>query len=403
MDAFLHDIIDLLIRAGPWIVLVVTASETAVFLGLLVPAEATVLVAAFMADIGYFDLEDVLLATLFGAFIGDQTGYVLGRLYGRRAAVRQGRIGRMWRRHEARATILFRQRSILAVTLARFISFVRTLMPWFAGMSGMSYPRFLAYDILGILGWGIGSVAAGYMAGRSWQALAEVLGTVSTILVILLLVVLGSLAYRARRRTRRLTRVALTGNIASGKSEVASVWQESGAVVIDADDLARRVVAPGTRGLREVVRRFGSDVLAPDGTLDRAKVRARVFASDAERRALEEILHPEIELLRQREEMRLAANGARIVVHAIPLLFETGLADRFSTVVFVDAPESERRRRLIELRHLPAAEADAMIRAQMPAEQKRERADYIIRNDAGLEELRERAERVWAEIETGAA
>jgi dephospho-CoA kinase len=399
VDALLHDIIELLIRIGPWIVFVVTAAETALFLGLLVPAEATVLVAAFMADLGYFDVGDVLLATLLGGFVGDQIGYALGRLHGRRAVAHTGMLGRLWRRHEARATVLFAQRSLYAITLARFISFARTLMPWFAGMTRMPYGRFLMYDIIGVLGWGIGSVTAGYLAGRSWQALASALGVVSAIIIIGTLVVMGSFALRARRRMRSLVRVALTGNIASGKSAVSDVWQRNGALVIDADELARAAVMPGTPGMVQIQRLFGREVLAPDGTVDRAALRRAVFTDDDKRRSLEAILHPEIERLRGEAERQAVSRGARLVVHAIPLLFETGLHEKFELIVLVDAPEDVRRERLVRTRGLSAAEADAMLAAQLPAAAKRDRAGWVIENAAGLHELEEQAERVWAEIE----
>lgn len=398
MEALLHDIIQLLIDVGPWIVFLVTAAETAMFLGLLVPAEATVLVAAFMADIGYFDVRHVLVATLAGGFLGDQLGYALGRFSGRRAAAHGGRLGRLWRRHEARATLLFQRRSIYAITLARFISFVRTLMPWLAGMTRMSYPRFLVYDLIGVTGWGVASVTAGFLAGRSWQALAGVLGTVSTLVVVAIIGTMVFLGVRARRRSRALVRVALTGNIASGKSVVADVWRRSGAVIIDADDLARVAVEPGTRGLHRVTRKFGLHVLDAEGRLDRAALRREVFNSERKRRALEAILHPEIEQLRQQEERRAVEQGERLVVHAIPLLFEAGLDRRFDMIVLIDAPEAVRLERLVAGRGLDREEATAMLAAQAPSAGKRARADYVIDNDAGLDELTDRAEQVWAEI-----
>lgn len=398
MDALLHDIIQLLIDVGPWIVFLVAAAETAMFVGLLVPAEATVLVAAFMADVGYFDVRHVLAATLAGGFLGDQIGYALGRFSGHRVAAHQGRLGRMWRRHEARATLLFQRRSIFAVTLARFISFVRTLMPWFAGMTRMSYPRFLVYDIIGVAGWGVASVTAGMLAGRSWQALAGVLGTVSALVVAVIIATIAVLGVRARRRSRALVRVALTGNIASGKSAVADVWRRNGAVIIDADDLARAAVQPGTTGLRRVARRFGSGVLDASGGLDRDAMRREVFGSERKRKALEAILHPEIRRLRNQEEQRLVERRERLVVHAIPLLFETGLDVEFDVIVLVDAPEAVRLERLVDRRGLDPAEASAMIAAQLPAADKRGRATYVIDNDAGLDALAERAEQVWAEI-----
>lgn len=398
MDALLHDIIQLLIRVGPWIVFLVTAAETALFIGLVVPAEATVLVAAFLAETGYFDLADVLLATLAGGFVGDQIGYALGRFGGRRAAARGGRVGRLWRRYEARATLLFRQRSLLSVTLARFISFVRTLMPWFAGMSGMSYPRFVLYDLAGVLGWGIGSVAVGYLAGRSWHLAASALGTVSTVIFVFAIAFVAWLAARARRRMKAVTRVAITGNIASGKSAVTDAWRAAGAFVVDADELARAAVGAGTPGLRAVVRRFGRGVLDGAGQLDRGALRRVVFADESKRRELEAILHPEIERLRQDAERQAVERGERLVVHSIPLLFETGMDERFDIIVVVEAPAEVRRERLVERRGLGAAEADAMIAAQMPAELKRHRAHYVIENTGTVDDLTERAEQVWAEI-----
>ena len=126
--------------------LLVSLAETAIFVGLLVPAEATVLVAAFLAGRGVFAVEAIFAAAFAGGLIGDQIGYLLGRFGGARIAARGGRLGRLWRRYEQATGALFRRRSALAVTLARFISFVRTLMPWFAGMTGMSYGRFLVYE-----------------------------------------------------------------------------------------------------------------------------------------------------------------------------------------------------------------------------------------------------------------
>jgi dephospho-CoA kinase len=399
VDAFLHDIIQLLLRAGPWIVFFVTAAETAIFLGLLVPAEATVLVAAFLANAGYFDVKHVLLATLAGGLLGDHVGYLLGRASGRGAAAQDGRLGRLWRRHEARATLLFRQRSLLAVTLARFISFVRTLMPWLAGMTGMSYPRFLMYDLLGVTGWGVASVTAGYLAGRSWHVLANALGTLSTIIVLVILGVLVFVGVRAHRRRRAMLRVALTGNIASGKSAVTGLWRARDGIVIDADELARLAVEPGTTGLRDVVRTFGRQVLDADGRLDRDLLRQLVFADSRKRRALEAIVHPEVERLRQQAELRALRSGHRLIVHSIPLLFETGMDDRFDVIVLVDAPVDVRQERIVNTRGLTAAEAEAMIAAQMPSEEKRARSHYVIDNDAGLEELAARADQVWAELQ----
>lgn len=194
-------------------------------------------------------------------------------------------------------------------------------------------------------------------------------------------------------------RVALTGNIASGKSAVAEAWARAGIPIIDADVLAREAVAPGTPGLRRVTDLFGAAVIREDGSLDRAAVRDMVFSDDERRRALERVLHPEIARLRDAEESRLRAAGSELVVHVIPLLFETGLDDRFDVIVLVDAPADVRRERIVSARGLAPAEAEAMIAAQMPAEQKRRRAHHIIDNVAGLSELEAAAAQVWSQIQ----
>lgn len=199
-----------------------------------------------------------------------------------------------------------------------------------------------------------------------------------------------------------LRRIALTGNIASGKSAVSDVWRSLGAVVIDADELARAAVLPGTRALRDIVRRFGPGVLDADGRLDRAALRRIVFADEQSRAELEKIMHPEIERLRLEAERAAAAQGTRTVVHAIPLLFETGLDGRFETIVLVDAPVETRRRRLMEKRGLGPDEADAMINAQMDPALKRERARFVIDNAGTLEDLRRQAFEVWALLEAEA-
>lgn len=197
-----------------------------------------------------------------------------------------------------------------------------------------------------------------------------------------------------------MIRVALTGNIASGKSAVAEVWQELGAAIIDADELARLAVEPGTPGLERVREAFGPDVITADGRLDRDALRRRVFADPAERRRLEQLLHPEIARLRDEAEARLRTEGKRIVVHMIPLLFEVGMEHDFDRVVLVDAPEATRLERLVRGRGLAEEEARAMIAAQMPSPAKRAGADIVIDNDGSLDELRRRAREVWRRIET---
>ena len=192
-------------------------------------------------------------------------------------------------------------------------------------------------------------------------------------------------------------RVGLTGNVASGKSSVASVWEGLGARVVDADALAREAVAPGSPGLERVQEVFGDEVM--DGaTLDRAAMRRIAFGDPAARERLESIVHPEVARLREREEARLADRGVDLVVHDIPLLFEVGLGDEFDMIVLVDAPRATRQERLVRERGLSEDEARSMIDAQMAASVKRGRSDVVIENDGTLEELQARARTVWQEI-----
>ena len=197
--------------------------------------------------------------------------------------------------------------------------------------------------------------------------------------------------------------VALTGNIAAGKSEVVRRFRAWGATVIDADQLAREAQTPGTEVLRAIVQRFGREVLHADGSLDRAALRGRVMGDDEALAALNGIVHPAVRRRREALMAEARARGDRIVVNDIPLLFEAADPAAFDLVVLVDAPEGERRRRLVELRHLAPEEAERMLRAQIPAEVKRERADLVIENAGTLDDLDAAAGAAWAELERRAA
>lgn len=196
-----------------------------------------------------------------------------------------------------------------------------------------------------------------------------------------------------------MLQIGLTGSIASGKSTVARVWQRLGAHVIDADELARRAVEPGTSALRRLRRAFGSEVIDAGGRLDREAVRRIVFRDAAARRQLEAIVHPAVARLRARETERLDRAGARIVVNDIPLLFEVGMEDAFDVVVVVDSPVEARLQRLVRDRGIAPEDARRMIEAQMPAGVKRDRADIVIANDGTIDELEKKAARVWKELE----
>jgi len=181
--------------------------------------------------------------------------------------------------------------------------------------------------------------------------------------------------------------IGLTGNIAAGKSTVAAGLAAAGLPVIDADTLAREVVAPGTPALAAIVARWGPTILAADGTLDRAALRRRILADPADRTALEAITHPAIAARRAARTAELAATGAPVVICDIPLLFEAQLEDTVDEIVLVDAPVAVRRARLIHDRGLAPSEADALIAAQMPADQKREHADVVIDNAGSRADL----------------
>ncbi|MFP3947645.1 MAG: dephospho-CoA kinase [Longimicrobiales bacterium] len=195
-----------------------------------------------------------------------------------------------------------------------------------------------------------------------------------------------------------MLRVGLTGSVASGKSTVAEMWREAGVPVVSADDLARRVVEPGTDGLRRVVEEFGKEVLNEDGSLNRAALGNRVFRDDEERGRLEEILHPLIAERRSRLMEELEREGAFLAVAEIPLLYEVGLEDEFDVVVVVDAPYDERLRRLREDRALDEDEARRMMEAQMDATEKRRRADFVLDNGGAMPELRTAATALLAQL-----
>ena len=192
--------------------------------------------------------------------------------------------------------------------------------------------------------------------------------------------------------------VALTGNIAAGKSTVVDLFRKWGATIIDADELAREAEAPGTEVLAAIVRRFGSDVLRPDGGLDRAALRAKVMGDDAALAALNAMVHPAVQRRRAELLAQARARGDAVVVNDIPLLFEVLDPRQFDVVVLVDAPAALRRTRLRSSRGLSGEEADRMIAAQMPAERKRGRSAFVIDNAGTEQELERAAKAVYKEL-----
>ena len=186
--------------------------------------------------------------------------------------------------------------------------------------------------------------------------------------------------------------IGLTGGIASGKSTVGRMLEELGAEVVDADQLAREVVAPGTLGLLEVVATFGEEVLDAEGRLDRGRLASRVFADPGERSRLEQILHPRIaELARE----RLAAVRGRLAVYQAPLIFETGREGEFQGVLLVDCDPELQMARLRVRDRLGEAEARSRLAAQLPAAERRRRATWIVDNSGSLEDTRAQLLRLW--------
>jgi dephospho-CoA kinase len=192
--------------------------------------------------------------------------------------------------------------------------------------------------------------------------------------------------------------VGLTGNIGSGKSTVAQMLSERGATIIDADVLARRAVELGTAGFEKIIAKWGAAVLGPDGHLDRAALRRVVFADHEQLEELNQIVHPEVERLRGRLVEQARKRGDRLVICDIPLLFERHMTDRFDRIILVDAHRGVRLERLVKDRGLTETEAMDMIAAQMPAELKRARADFIIENDGTLTQLERRVQDVWSSL-----
>ena len=187
--------------------------------------------------------------------------------------------------------------------------------------------------------------------------------------------------------------VGLTGGIAAGKSAVARVLQERGALLVDSDALARLVLEKGTDGLAAVQDEFGDRVITADGELDRAEMARIVFGDEGARQRLNRIVHPRIRAAARR--IVAEAGPDAVVVQDVPLLVETGQADAFDLVVVVEAPLEERLRRMVEDRGMSRADAEARIAAQATDEQRRAVADVVIVNDADLERLASVANQVW--------
>lgn len=192
--------------------------------------------------------------------------------------------------------------------------------------------------------------------------------------------------------------VGLTGGIASGKSTVAAMLRELGAKIINADDLARSIVQPGKEAWKEIVAAFGTEILRPDRTIDREKLRSAIFEDAQKRKRLDSITHPRIRALAQARAQELAAKGAAIIIYEAPLLFENEAHLWLRPVILVTCEDALQRRRLKARDHLSEAEIEQHIRAQMPLIDKRPLADFIIENNGDLDDIKKQVKDVWEKL-----
>lgn len=195
--------------------------------------------------------------------------------------------------------------------------------------------------------------------------------------------------------------VGLTGGIASGKSTFADALRARGVPVIDADALARAAVAPGSAALAEIARAFGPAVIGAGGALDRKRMAALVFSDEGARRRLEAITHPAVRAAMAEETLRLAEAGHALAFYDTPLLYEVGLDRLLDCVVVVSAPPEAQRARLAARDGLAREEADARIAAQLPAEEKAARADFVVENAGHPSELGPKADRLLDDLRAG--
>ena len=197
--------------------------------------------------------------------------------------------------------------------------------------------------------------------------------------------------------------VALTGNIAAGKSSVVAHFRSWGAGIIDADQVVRDLQRPGTEVHRRIVERFGAAIQTPTGELDRPALRRLILSDTRARSDLNAIVHPAVRAQRDTLVAAARAAGARIIVADIPLLFEASDPAEYDAVVLVDAPEALRLHRLVTMRGLPREDAERLIATQLPSDAKRKRSQFIIDNDGDRAQLERRARDVWLALEARAA
>lgn len=192
--------------------------------------------------------------------------------------------------------------------------------------------------------------------------------------------------------------IGLTGGIAAGKSAVAAMLRRLGAKIIDADELAREIVEPGQEAWREIVAAFGGEIIRKDQSIDREKLRKKVFEDERARKHLESITHPRIRTLAQQRIQQLARAGAEIIVYVAPLLFENRLHLWLRPVILVACDPATQKERLQKRDKLNEQEIRRHLEAQMSLEEKKRLADFIIENDGSPEELQKQVREVWEKI-----
>jgi len=190
----------------------------------------------------------------------------------------------------------------------------------------------------------------------------------------------------------------LTGGIGSGKSAVAARLRARGVPVVNADELSRAAVLPGSETLAKIAGYFGPEILTPDGALDRARLGGIVFADPEARRVLDGIVHPTVRALASERFAEIAARGEPLAAYEVPLLYEVHLEGVYTPVIVVNAPEAQRLTRLKARDGFEGPQIRARLAAQMPLAEKVKRADYVIENDASLQELAERTDAVFDEL-----
>ncbi|KEO82055.1 dephospho-CoA kinase [Tumebacillus flagellatus] len=191
----------------------------------------------------------------------------------------------------------------------------------------------------------------------------------------------------------------LTGSIATGKSTVSALFEALGAVIIDADKIVRQVQQPGQRAYEDIVEAFGEEILLPDGALDRAKLGALVFGNDANRQKLNGIVHPRVREERDRQTQEaLKQNPRAVIIWDIPLLIETGMHNQVDKVIVVYVDAETQFSRLLSRDELSEEAAKQRIASQMPIEEKKQYADYLIDNRGTLAETEEQVRKIWEEL-----